>query len=361
MAMSSEEIQRITANAVAMALAQDRAERDRQVKVATEAAVAAALANQTSQVNALRKPDLPPFDKDNIHIWIKRLENAYERSGVRTAKAKFAFLESKFDTKSDARINKFLYGSQTEDEWTAFLAYLREKHGQTRRQEVYTILNGTPRDGRRPSVLLDLIRERAGETTIDDIFKELLLKEMPSDVRKHVRSQVEGLNASATARICDKHFDQQGKLLESETPSTVHHVSASSKPPQQQQQPRAAFTAPFLQDADEEPEVNAVRFKAGQRQSFNVSNRSSSSSRGRGGSYNNNNNNIPSFNNPRSSSSSGRFASGSSSSNSGSNATSKAKLCSYHSNYGKDAERCEGNWCVLHSATSKPPKGQASH
>ena len=51
--MSSEEIQRITANAVAMALAQDRAERDRQVKVATEAAVAAALANQTSQVNAI--------------------------------------------------------------------------------------------------------------------------------------------------------------------------------------------------------------------------------------------------------------------------------------------------------------------
>ena len=119
--MSSEEIQRITANAVAMALAQDRAERDR-VKVATEAAVAAALANQTSQVNALRKPDLPPLDKDNIHIWIKCLENAYERSGDRTAKAKFAFLESKFDTKSDARINKFLYGSQTEDEWTAFLA-----------------------------------------------------------------------------------------------------------------------------------------------------------------------------------------------------------------------------------------------
>lgn len=350
MALTAEDIERITANAVAAALAQDRAERDRQVKVATEAAVSAALANQTSQVNALRKPDLPPFDKDNIHIWIKRLENAYERSGVRTAKAKFAFLESKFDTKSDARINKFLYGTQTEDEWVSFLNYLREKHGKTRRQEVFTILNGTPREGRRPSVLLDHIKERAGETSIDDIFKELLLKEMPSEVRKQVRAQVEGLDATATAKVCDKHFDQQGKLLESDTPSTVHHVATPAKPPQQ---PRAAFTAPYPQTEEEEPEVSAVRFKAGQRQNFSVNNSSPSSSRGRG--YSNSGN----FSNNRGNSSLGRFA-GTSSSNSNNSSTSTKKVCTYHINYGEQADRCEGNWCVLHKPTSLPPKGQAS-
>ena len=341
--------------AVSMALAQDRAERDRQVEVATRAAVAAALSNQTSQVNALRKPDLPPFDKDNIQIWIKRLENAYERCNVTTSKAKFAFLESKFDTKSDPRINSFLYGDQTDDEWNAFLEYLREKHGRTRRQEVLTVLQGTPRDGRRPSALLDLIKERAGETKMDDMFKELVLKEMPSDVRKHVRSQIEGLTASETAKVCDKHFDQQGKLLESETPSTVHHVANSLKPPQHPQKP--TFTAPFPQETDADPEVNAVRFKAGQRQQFSISNRSSSAARGRGGNYNLNSSD-------RSNSSSGRYANGantgsSSSSSSSSNERSK-KVCTYHVNYGKDAQRCEGSWCLLHTSSSLPPKGQAS-
>ena len=355
--MDAEDIQRITANAVAMALAQDRAERDRQVKVATEAAVAAALSNQTSQVNALRKPDLPPFDKDNIHIWIKRLENAYERSNVTTSKAKFAFLESKFDTKSDPRINSFLYGSQTEAEWDAFLNYLREKHGRTRRQEVYTVFQGTPRDGRRPSALLDLIKEQAGETTMDDIFKELVLKEMPSDIRKHVRSQIEGLTAAQTAKVCDKHFDQRGKPLEAETPSTVHHVVNAAKPPQQRQQPKSNFTTPFPQDAEEDPEVNAIRFRAGQRQQFNVANRSASSSRGRGGSSS-------SFNSANRSSSSGQSSgspNNSSSSNySSNNGTRGKKVCSYHINYGKDAERCEGSWCLLHTSASMPPKGQAS-
>ena len=40
---------------VKMALEKDREERDRQSRLATEAAVAAALANQTCQVQALRK------------------------------------------------------------------------------------------------------------------------------------------------------------------------------------------------------------------------------------------------------------------------------------------------------------------
>ena len=42
----------------------DREESNWQSTMATEATVKAALANQTAQVQALRKPDLPPFDKE---------------------------------------------------------------------------------------------------------------------------------------------------------------------------------------------------------------------------------------------------------------------------------------------------------
>ena len=356
-----EAVQRITANAICVALQQDRDERDRQSQLATQAAVAAALANQTQQVNALRKPDLPPFDKDNIHIWIKRLENAYCRSNVNTPQAKFAFLESKFDVKSDPKINKYLYGEQTAADWTEFLDYLREKYGRTRRQEVYTILNGTPREERKPSQLLELIKERAGGTTLDDIYKELVLKEMPKDLKLLVAAQVEGLNAEKTAKYLDKYFDAKGKVLHSEPTTSVNHVT-SSKPPPQQQQQKSSFTSPFPNDADPEPEVNAVRFKSGQRQQFDVSNHSSSSSRGRGSG----NSNYSSFN--RSSSSNGRFSGSSSgssnssnnnaASNSSGNRTSNKKVCHFHVNHGEQAENCGGSWCLLYGKLQ--PKGQAS-
>ena len=353
-ALDDDVIERITANAVRIALQQDREERDRQSQLATQAAVQAALANQTSQVQALRKPDLPPFDKHNIDSWIKRLESSYIRGGVVKPKDKFAFVETKFDH-SDSKINKFLYGTHNDDNWTKFLDYLRLIYGKTRKQEVQSILNGTPRDGRRPSNLIEAIRERAGETTIEDIFKELLMKEMPPSVRQLVAGKVKESTPEELAELCDVHFDQQGKLLESSNATSVNHVdnNSSSRPPHQQQQQQPLNTSPFtsafgVEEGDSE--VNAVRFKSGQRQSFNIANRSTSSSRGRGSSSNSSSNN--NYNN-RSNSSSAQFASNSN------NAHNK-KVCSYHNNYGKDAERCEGTWCALNSKTSKPPKGQAS-
>ena len=139
--MEAADIERITANAVRMALQQDREERDRQSRIATEAAVAAALANQTSQVQALRRPDLPPFDKTNIDAWIRRVEFAYARSNVTRAMNKFAFIEKLFNSRDDATVNAFLNGPQTDARWTEFINYLRERYGRSR-QEVHSLLNG---------------------------------------------------------------------------------------------------------------------------------------------------------------------------------------------------------------------------
>ena len=151
--MEAADIERITANAVRMALQQDREERDRQSRIATEAAVTAALANQTNQVQALRRPDLPPFDKSDVEAWIRRVENAYTRNGITRARDKFAFIEKLFSSKEDARVNAFLMDEQTDANWDAFLQYLRGRHGRTKKQEVYALLDGVSRDRQiwRPS------------------------------------------------------------------------------------------------------------------------------------------------------------------------------------------------------------------
>ena len=86
-----------------------------------EAAVRAATQTTTSQVQQLRKPDLPAFDKKNIDIWIKRVESAYTRVNCTDPKLKFAHLESKFDVNEDPKINEFLFGAQTNETWKEFL------------------------------------------------------------------------------------------------------------------------------------------------------------------------------------------------------------------------------------------------
>ena len=348
MAMDDETIQRITANAIRVALAQDREERDRQNQLATQAAVAAALANQTSQVQALRRPDLPPFDKTDIDAWIRRIEFSYTRNNITKGKDKFAFIEKLFSSKEDPRVNAFLNGDQTDARWTDFLNYLRERYGRTRKQEAQTMMTGIPRDGRRPTDLAALITERTGRVTIDDIRKEMLIREMPTNVKEHLASQIDDLDFEETARECDKHFDMSGKPKHSTNATSVNHVGSRS----QQQQPTVAFTTPFAQE-DSEPEVSAVRFKGGQRQNFQVANRSVS--RGRSS-------NSSSSNGQRSDSvnhGANRFGN---SNNNNNNNDPQKKVCHYHINHGKDAERCQGPWCTFYGTQKGPahPKGQAS-
>ena len=68
-----------------------------------------------------RKPEIPAFDKAHIDIWIKRTEHAYTRAGITSVSDKFAWLETKFPVGTDPRIDEFLYGDATDDEWTNFL------------------------------------------------------------------------------------------------------------------------------------------------------------------------------------------------------------------------------------------------
>ena len=125
--------------------------------------------------------------------WIKRVQNAYIRSNVVSSQNKFAFIERLFLTRDDKRINRFLWGTQTDDKWAAFLAYLRERYGRTKKQEVHALLNGVPRDGRRPSELVAHILELSENITIDDIRKEVLLKQMPKELVLHISSKVKDL------------------------------------------------------------------------------------------------------------------------------------------------------------------------
>ena len=364
--MDDAAIERITANAVRMALQQDREERDRQSRIATEAAVAAALANQTSQVQALRRPDLPPFDKVDIEAWIRRVEFAYARSNVVNALNKFAFIEKLFNSRDDATVNAFLNGAQTDARWTEFLEYLRERYGRSRQQEVYALLNGPSRDGRRPSELAAFIEEQSGKVTVDDIRKEVLLKAMPGEVRKHLAPKLDSLNFKETAKECDKYFDKAGKLKEQSNTASINNVGVLKHPQQQQQkqEPTTATTTSFSTPfSDEEgSDVNAVRFRQGQRQNFNVSNRSSS--RGRSSSSFGSRNSSDNFA-QRSNSSNSRFgvASGNSGGNSGgisasANGTYNKHVCRFHVKFGENAERCEGPWCLLKHKIA--PKGQAS-
>ena len=202
---------------------QQESQRRYEQSQATVAQLSAALQTLTTHAAALptaiptpqrKKPDLPPFDSQHINRWVRRLEAAYQRAGVTLAKDKFAFLESTFEVAANPSINKFLYGTNTEDEWKNFIAFLKEEFGRTKRQKAALLITDYPRQGLRPTQFLAQMDEDTEGISIDDIKKEQLLKSLPSRIREFLGKEVEDLTAEQVATRADAYFDKQGNLLE---------------------------------------------------------------------------------------------------------------------------------------------------
>ena len=175
-----------------------------------------------------KRPELPALDKTNIHIWIQRVESAYAREDVTDPKQKFAFLESIIGVNLGPTINNFMFGEATVENWTAFLEHLKDIYGPTKETRCSIYLDGIKRNGLRPSDHLALIQDRVKDVTLDDLQKQLILRELPTDVKKLVQNKVERLDAKATAMLADAHFAKDGQPLNANT--SVSSISSQPVP-----------------------------------------------------------------------------------------------------------------------------------
>ncbi|MEE3022050.1 MAG: hypothetical protein VX367_05325 [SAR324 cluster bacterium] len=242
------------------------------VRRITAAAVEEALrgANR-EQRNACsgRKPDLPPFDSKRIEEWLRRVENAYTRASIISPEDKFAFLEGRISVELNPKINEFFNGPATQENWTALKDYLRKEYGRTRKQQASTLIDGVRRDGKRPSQLFAQIKDLSKDATVDDIRKELLLREMPATVRSALAEKIETMTGEEAAAAADHYFDKNGKFLHDQlsngsqasvsTPPSINEVTTANR---FNVFTTTAFSEPFV---DDDQAVNAVGRKFSQR------------------------------------------------------------------------------------------------
>ena len=279
-----------------------------------------------------RKPDLPAFDQSNIELWIKRVDNAYRRAGVTDPKDKFAHIESKFAVDADSRIQAFIFGEGTQQEWDAFMQYLKDRYGRTKSQRASFLLDGVKREGRLPSEMFAFVKEKIGDLTIDDLLKEMVIRELPIDIQRTIHEQTKSLDGASTTKLADSFFDKDGKPIHKAAASAINNVE----------------TTPETADSDnEEDDVNAVnRFKPRNRQ-FRPSRGQTSKppwSQQRTQTQGNQ---------QRSHQQGGRppYAPPAKRENQGPSTVKSVKLCRFHHLYGDAARTCEQN-CVMYSKWS---------
>ena len=320
-------------------------------------AVRTAVRDQVRDVTSLtRKPELPAFDKTNIEIWIRRVENAFIRAGISLVKDRFAFLESKIGIDTDPKVTEFLFiPDPDEGTWTDFVTHLRKRYGRTRRQQVQSLISGTEFDGLQPSAVCALMKEKAGKVTVDDIIKEHIYRRLPVELQRQLAQEHESMTAAQLSELADAFYDKDGRPIHSSTAASVNNIgggvsnnafnpNASSNAPSRPSAASSsssssnAFTGAFSND--DSNDVNVIRQRQAQKQRYNNNNNSGSNNQSRSNNNNRNNNN----NNDRYASKSSPI---------GANG-----LCHFHEKFGNDAIKCVSG-CKRWSAHSAG-KGQAS-
>ena len=237
------------------------------IKAAAIAAAEAAVRAMGTTTSKPRKPELPDFDRKNVEIWIKRVEAAYIRVGIVNAKEKFAHLETKFKVDFDPQINEYLFGEATTEKWNEFVSYLHSTYGRTKRQEAATVLDGVKRDGRRPTQLRSFIYDRIGNISIDELVREMVMRELPIDVQRSLQERADKMSSRELADAADAFFDQDGKPIHASA-QTVNAVEEEDNGGEEdtdinalnfRQKPRGRFQQNFPQKSTFPKQPNGAR------------------------------------------------------------------------------------------------------
>ena len=189
-------------------------------------------------------------------------------------------------------------------------------------------------DGRTPSQYFAKLKQSYGDISLDDIVKEICVRQLPVDLQQTMCKDTEGLTASEMMKFADKFYNPDGSRIHKKPPS-INAVSATKTNPNPT---TAAFTSPFNnndEQDDENNDVNAVRGRSGfQQQRQNGFNNGRSKSRGRFG--NNNNNGGGGFQNRN-----GGGYNNSNNNKQNNNRQHDPALCFYHNMYGEKARKCD--------------------
>ena len=226
--MNTDEVRRIAMAAAEAATTAATATAVREAAAAAAEAAIAAMQRPTAPCTS-RKPELPQFDKQNVEVWLKRVEGAFARASITTAKDKFFFLEPRFDVNFNPKVNEFLFGPATDEAWTNFVEYLKEEYGQTKEQQASTFLSGIRRDSRRPSQHLAYINDRTNKISLDDLKKEMILRDLPQEIRRALSSRTDTMNAEETAKAADGYFDKEGKVKFSSASAVINEINEAEE------------------------------------------------------------------------------------------------------------------------------------
>ena len=193
-----------------------------------QAAVDAALDAERTARAATVSVKLPTFWPNEAELWFAQAEAQFQNKGITAEKTKYNYVVSMLDVKTAKQVMDIIRTPPAANPYTTLKARLSKAFALSDSEKVGRILDMTGLGDRTPSQCLSdmlLLVPQAVAQDPGPFFRQIFLKQLPSDVRTHLAQTTKTGTTLAIlhdlAADADKYFSSTGSRIASVSPPIV--------------------------------------------------------------------------------------------------------------------------------------------
>ena len=168
---------------------------------------------------------LPEFTTKNPKTWFSAVEHIFTANGIESEADKFSNLLQHLDSQQLTHICDIIANSADQKKYSSAKERLISVHGQSRTQEISTLLNDTQvENGLKPSIIFSKLKNLAGENFDKELLQNIWLKKLP-----HRTREILAVKNDTLENLC-KFADRLFETYEKEHRQVASVATASTQP-----------------------------------------------------------------------------------------------------------------------------------
>lgn len=145
---------------------------------------------------------IPNFWRNNVSLYFKQVESAFELSRITSDDTKYNALVATIDSDILAHISDVILNTPTNDKYNTLKNRLIAEFADSDSQRIKKLLSDLPLGDKKPSLLLREMRELSSGQLTDDILRNLWMQRLPKQVQSILSASSERLQE--LAMLADK-------------------------------------------------------------------------------------------------------------------------------------------------------------
>lgn len=172
---------------------------------------------------------VPEFIPGDPEFWLAQLEAQFATARVTSERTKFHYLVAAIPASMAPDVRDIVIHPPDHKPFTALRDAILRRTAMSEEKRIHQLLEGTQLDGRTPSQLLRLMRQRAGDAISEAVLRQLWLKRLPDTIQSVISIFHDQSSLDKLAEGADRAMEIQGFAVQHITTDASTSLSEVQK------------------------------------------------------------------------------------------------------------------------------------